>query len=84
MGLLGEHVEDFKKMIGIFDDFKPRMQRALKRLRSEFEGLKSNMSDWIIFLDRNQIEMQEKVSALERRIEDMERRERQRVKLANL
>lgn len=81
MGLLWEHMEDLKKMIGFFDDFKPRMLKAVRRLRSELEALKGSVGEWILFLDRNQIEMQQKVSALEKRVEELERKDSKRVKV---
>ncbi len=81
MGLIGEHLEECKKMLGFFDDFKYKISKAVKRLRFDLEAMKSNVSEWVKFLDKNQIEMQEKIMAMEKRLEELEQKQKKRIQL---
>ncbi len=66
-----QHWEEILNMLGT--NFKNKVKNSFRKLKLDISALKENLSEWIMFLDSNQRDLQLRIKDLERRIEYMER-----------
>jgi len=54
--------------------FEKNVSKAFRKVGRDFKSLKSNLNEWVLFLNGNQRELKMKVMELERRLERIESR----------
>ena len=53
--------------------FKGRVVASFNRVREDMGAFKRSVTDWILYLDSNQREMQQRIVALEREVEELKK-----------
>ena len=54
--------------------FEKNVSKAFRKVGRDFTALKSNLNEWVLFLNGNQRELKMRVIELERRLERVESR----------
>ena len=52
------------------------LKTSFQKVRTDFNSLKENMSEWILFLNRKQAEAEYRIKVLEDKIERLEKMKR--------
>ncbi|MFC1752904.1 hypothetical protein ACFL96_05855 [Thermoproteota archaeon] len=55
--------------------FETNVRKGFRKVRNDFASLKSNLNEWVLFLNGNQRELKMRVQALEHRLEKLESRQ---------
>ena len=58
---------------------KQKIATSFQMVKNDFNSLKTNMSEWILFLNRKQAETDNKIKVLEDKIDRLERIKRKSI-----
>ena len=53
-------------------DFQWRVKQSFKKVKGDFENLKENVNEWVVFLDDKNKEVEKRLDKMEGKIERLE------------